>query len=323
MKGNLMTKRTRAGSCLMCADPRYAKGLCRPHYEQENGKPCSVPECERAVQAKGLCSRHNYRMKKFGSLELPASEYVKVDWEEFRLTEVPTDTCAVNSCEVKEKARGLCKHHYEQFLESPNRDELLAELGEKKISWPTDDELLALKAEHGTWQKVAEALGVEGEKLRSHRRRTGADPRLTEVILLSEEERKARGRASARKWRAENPEAVKEHKRRWASGRDKDKVSEVNRYNRERRKAQIVPLTAQEALESYQYEEILRKDPCTYCGAPVGGTVDHVIAVNIGGTDKWDNKTGACRSCNSSKRDKSVLDFMLWNLEKSEYAKSY
>lgn len=33
-----------------------------------------------------------------------------------------------------------------------------------------------------------------------------------------------------------------------------------------------------------------------------------------GGTNDWDNLAGACRPCNSRKRDKPLLNFMLLEL---------
>lgn len=57
------------------------------------------------------------------------------------------------------------------------------------------------------------------------------------------------------------------------------------------------------------YCAILRGDPCSYCGAPAE-SVDHVQALAVGGSNDWDNLTAACRSCNSRKGQRSLLDFM-------------
>lgn len=58
------------------------------------------------------------------------------------------------------------------------------------------------------------------------------------------------------------------------------------------------------------YRLALRRDPCSYCGAIGPGTIDHITALNGGGDDEWDNWTGACQSCNSSKQDTPVLLWM-------------
>jgi 5-methylcytosine-specific restriction endonuclease McrA len=59
------------------------------------------------------------------------------------------------------------------------------------------------------------------------------------------------------------------------------------------------------------YGGALKRDPCSYCGAP-GGTLDHVEAANGGGADDWSNRTGACVSCNSAKGERSLLLFLLY-----------
>lgn len=49
---------------------------------------------------------------------------------------------------------------------------------------------------------------------------------------------------------------------------------------------------------------------CSYCGNTDRSslTVDHLLAKHRGGTDAGENLVWACRSCNSSKRDRDVLE---------------
>lgn len=61
---------------------------------------------------------------------------------------------------------------------------------------------------------------------------------------------------------------------------------------------------------SVPYETLLRRDPCSYCGAP-GGILDHIIPRVEGGDENYSNLTGSCRSCNSGKSDRSVLSWMV------------
>ena len=49
---------------------------------------------------------------------------------------------------------------------------------------------------------------------------------------------------------------------------------------------------------------------CTYCDG-VAETVDHVIPLARGGTNYEGNLTPACRSCNSRKQDRLVIEFRL------------
>lgn len=61
--------------------------------------------------------------------------------------------------------------------------------------------------------------------------------------------------------------------------------------------------------EALAYSEILRSDPCAYCGGPAG-TIDHIEPVIAGGSNDWDNLTAACNNCNSQKRKSPLLIFL-------------
>lgn len=63
--------------------------------------------------------------------------------------------------------------------------------------------------------------------------------------------------------------------------------------------------------ETQRYIILLRHDPCSYCGAPPESAIDHIIPVSKGGSGKWWNLTAACKRCNSSKKDRSLLRFLL------------
>lgn len=102
-----------------------------------------------------------------------------------------------------------------------------------------------------------------------------------------------------RKWKEDNPERVRE----WA------------RENYRRR-------SLGRNAEAIEYAQILRGDLCCYCGAPME-QIDHIVAVGPDANRRdplvheWDNLTAACRSCNMSKRDHSLLFFLLRRLTPS------
>jgi hypothetical protein len=60
------------------------------------------------------------------------------------------------------------------------------------------------------------------------------------------------------------------------------------------------------------YREVLKSDPCSYCGGfderPV---VDHIESQASLADDLWTNLTAACRRCNASKSDRDFLGFLL------------
>lgn len=101
------------------------------------------------------------------------------------------------------------------------------------------------------------------------------------------------------KYRAENREAVLENERRY---RQKNRHKETARRHARR----AVPMDA----AAREYTRMIINDPCSYC-AQDGGTLDHITAITKGGDNDWRNLTGACMSCNSRKRTKSLLRFML------------
>lgn len=108
-----------------------------------------------------------------------------------------------------------------------------------------------------------------------------------------------RFKASLRLWYAENPEKALENRRRWRRENvERDRELARRRYY----------LRRGGGPEAAAYAEILRADPCSYCGEP-GGTADHIIPVAQGGANDWSNLTGACGPCNSSK---SASTMLLW-----------
>lgn len=49
---------------------------------------------------------------------------------------------------------------------------------------------------------------------------------------------------------------------------------------------------------------------CNYCGSTENLEIDHVFAQKFGGKDKADNFILSCRSCNSSKGKKDLMEWM-------------
>ena len=55
--------------------------------------------------------------------------------------------------------------------------------------------------------------------------------------------------------------------------------------------------------------QILSKPQCSYCGASRALSRDHIIARYSGGEHKGDNLIVACRSCNSSKGSRDLMEW--------------
>lgn len=109
-----------------------------------------------------------------------------------------------------------------------------------------------------------------------------------EIVLANQQRRQESGRMreASYRWRALNPEA-------W--------LQVGHRY-----RARLRAVTYENTAE---YRSILEHDPCSYCGGPTD-TIDHIEALIVGGTETEDNLTAACRSCNSRKRERSLLLWM-------------
>lgn len=136
-----------------------------------------------------------------------------------------------------------------------------------------------------------------------------------------------------RRYRAENPDAVRERDRRYreknaekkaaySARYQRDNAEQTNRKNRlwrakNKRRAWAYSWINKNAkrggpidAETREWIKSLTDGiPCTYCGAPFV-TIDHIVPVAKGGTNARANLTPACQRCNVRKQHMSVEDFM-------------
>lgn len=65
---------------------------------------------------------------------------------------------------------------------------------------------------------------------------------------------------------------------------------------------------------AHEYREVLKHDPCAYCGRHVArwapNEIDHIEPKSLGGSNSWENYTGACRDCNRNKVALSLLEIL-------------
>ena len=71
----------------------------------------------------------------------------------------------------------------------------------------------------------------------------------------------------------------------------------------------LEPLRSRLPLETRDWEKTLRADPCAYCNEPAS-EVDHIRPRVAGGSDSWQNTTGACHECNQNKAAIRLLQFL-------------
>lgn len=118
-----------------------------------------------------------------------------------------------------------------------------------------------------------------------------------------------RERAAMRDYARRNAEAARQRKREWAARhveRERERKRAWKRAHPEAKALDNQRRRVGRDAEAVEYSVVLRADPCAYCGGP-GGIVEHIVAVARGGGNGWENLTGACRSCNSTKGTASLL----------------
>jgi len=107
--------------------------------------------------------------------------------------------------------------------------------------------------------------------------------------------------AAAKAWAKANREKLYARIREWKIRHPEQATRKVIRHPRQQGVADS---------ETLMYATRMRHDPCAYC-AGKGGSLDHIVAVARDGETLWTNFTVACKSCNSSKNAKSLIEF-LW-----------
>lgn len=113
-------------------------------------------------------------------------------------------------------------------------------------------------------------------------------------------------RAYARRWRTENPSKSNLASRRWEKAHP-----EQRRAQDARRRALKASAPQGNLAAAAAYEQILREGICELCGSKGPIEIDHIEPLSKGGAHDWMNMAGLCKSCNSSKGDKSLLHFLL------------
>lgn len=142
---------------------------------------------------------------------------------------------------------------------------------------------------------------------RQRRQKYKIDPVfLEEARQRSREWREAnreKHRAYSREYGRQHPDETRQRRREWIA-KPKNRQKQRERLRIEKRKRRL-----DRNSDAFIYSEIVRRDPCAYCGER-GGVVDHIVSLSTGGANRWDNLTGACLRCNSSKRSKDLVGFL-------------
>lgn len=116
---------------------------------------------------------------------------------------------------------------------------------------------------------------------------------------------KEKRKAYAAAWQKANPDKFKQYQS-ISKKRNKEAIAANTRRRNARRKANgVFAISKKELIK-------LSQGPCFYCGSKDRITVDHVVAIARGGADSIGNLVSACKTCNSSKRDLTIIEWRLF-----------
>ncbi len=107
--------------------------------------------------------------------------------------------------------------------------------------------------------------------------------------------------------RIANLEAERETGRKWAAKNADKTRTYKSKYNAKRR--QVI---RNGNLSVKDAQSLFKQTECFYCREKTKLTLDHVVPLAKGGAHSIGNLVMACRSCNSSKNDKLLVEWKLY-----------
>lgn len=132
-----------------------------------------------------------------------------------------------------------------------------------------------------------------------------------QYIVLNPEYKEAQ-RKCVESLRAKNPEKYKqyylEYGRKWRLENPEKRQSQESR-RRIRKNGNNISMSPVDLEWSNSYRRTLKSLPCVYCGDEMKH-IDHATPISRGGSDHWWNLFPACASCNTSKKARTMDEFV-------------
>ena len=128
-----------------------------------------------------------------------------------------------------------------------------------------------------------------------HKNKTAKNLKRKKSYILNKDSQYRTGK----EWAAKNPEKTRTYKRNYSH----------------RRRQILVGQTWQ--IKDRELAEI-KSQTCFYCGSSNQITIDHILPVSKGGEHRIGNLVPACKSCNSSKGNKFLVEWKVFQSNKEK-----
>lgn len=190
--------------------------------------------------------------------------------------------------ERKHAARGLCAKCHKRAWYERNRERLLAACAVRRCE---------KAAEISEYKKAWKKRRAEHVRANYQRWYTETRPERLRVMREARERDPAGRVACTREWRRANPERYAAQARAMAT---------------KRRARKLACPGVEPTQDEYASVRWLLGGRCYYCGECAADKIeiDHVVPLADGGSVGVENLVPACRSCNSSKSDKPVAEWL-------------
>jgi 5-methylcytosine-specific restriction endonuclease McrA len=149
--------------------------------------------------------------------------------------------------------------------------------------------------------------------------------KVLELTKLWKQANSAKVADSRKRWKSENPISVSKSASRyyrkntakflalhqkWKIANPEKVVMSKAAYRSRKRNAKTF-------IVIYKDLWHLKHDPCFYCGGKPE-QIDHIIPLSRGGDHSIGNLLPACKKCNTSKNDKTIMEWRIWKMKRGE-----
>lgn len=236
-------------------------------------KTCSVETCSNPHYAKGLCRSHYGMMRNRGTTSPPAAKHNRI-----------LDECSVDGCTKPQHSKELCQPHYRQMK---RRERGLKKPGPKPDStkirsrWNPDNPATGFTDMRVPLTRTPRFRIEIGGQCRS------CGTIYTEDTLISRPD--LHGFACKPCMRNALRRADLKRKRLL-----EDAICDPS----------ISPKSLRDKYGSHCFW--CDKETTKNSRGPLMETIDHIVAVSLGGNETWDNVVLSCKSCNSTKNNRTL-----------------